>query len=169
MVPHLWVRMRVFIVLFLKFWTAQAFVPNSIDLIRKSGLRGCVDCSFRTNHNRVQMTAENVGGPATLERPEVQRRECIEKSAKERSGNGSEVWDVRIFNDDINTCEHVARMLVQVTGLTELAAYRTMMQSHENGRAVVGRYVYEIAEMYDEALKNNGIICDFVPVEEDFA
>jgi len=78
---------------------------------------------------------------------------------------GSENFEVRIYNDGLNTREFVARCLVQYAGLGELAAYRTMMQAHQNGIAVVGRYVYEVAEMYHDALKNNGIICDITPVD----
>ena len=85
--------------------------------------------------------------------------------AKLRRQVGSEHWEVRIYNDGLNTREFVARCLVQYAGLGESAAYRTMMQAHQNGIAVVGRYVYELAEMYHDALKNNGIICDLIPVD----
>jgi len=61
----------------------------------------------------------------------------------------------------------VARSLVQVTGQSEFAAYQTMMQAHQNGIAVVGRWTYEVAEMYAEGLKKNGIVADMVPVDED--
>jgi ATP-dependent Clp protease adapter protein ClpS len=74
-------------------------------------------------------------------------------------------WEVRIYNDGMNTREFVARCLVQYAGLGESAAYQTMMQAHQNGIAVVGRYVYELAEMYHDALKHNGIICDLIPVD----
>jgi ATP-dependent Clp protease adapter protein ClpS len=40
-----------------------------------------------------------------------------------------------------------------VTGLSEYQAYQTMMRAHQNGMAVVGRYFYEIAEMFHDALK----------------
>eukprot|EP00552_Chaetoceros_brevis_P004810 CAMPEP_0197735586 /NCGR_PEP_ID=MMETSP1435-20131217/860_1 /TAXON_ID=426625 /ORGANISM="Chaetoceros brevis, Strain CCMP164" /LENGTH=44 /DNA_ID= /DNA_START= /DNA_END= /DNA_ORIENTATION= len=42
-----------------------------------------------------------------------------------------------------------------------------MMQAHQNGIAVVGVFVYEVAEMYHGELKKNGIVCDLVPVEEE--
>ncbi|GAX27921.1 ATP-dependent Clp protease adaptor protein ClpS [Fistulifera solaris] len=101
-------------------------------------------------------------GPAVLDRPAVE-----ETPVEERRRMGSEAWEVRIYNDRMNTREHVARALVQVTGMSEMGAYQTMMQAHQNGIAVVGRWVYEIAEMYHDALKKNGIVCDIVPVEED--
>jgi ATP-dependent Clp protease adaptor protein ClpS len=107
------------------------------------------------------------GGPAVLDRPEISRKEQTQDPAKERKDLGSEAWEVRIYNDGLNTREHVARALVQVTGMSEMGAYQTMMQAHQNGIAVVGRWVYEVAEMYHDALKQNGIVCDLVPVEEE--
>jgi ATP-dependent Clp protease adaptor protein ClpS len=106
-------------------------------------------------------------GPAILDRPEISRKERVEDPIKERKDLGSEAWEVRIYNDGLNTREHVARALVQVTGISEMGAYQTMMQAHQNGIAVVGRWVYEVAEMYHDALKKNGIVCDLVPVEEE--
>ena len=110
--------------------------------------------------------AVRTGGPAILDRPAVEKKQ--DKSpVKERKSTGSEAWEVRIYNDGMNTREFVARCLVQITGLSEITAYQTMMQAHQNGVAVVGRYVYEIAEMYHNALKKNGIVCDLVPVDEE--
>jgi ATP-dependent Clp protease adaptor protein ClpS len=106
-------------------------------------------------------------GPAILDRPEISRKERVEDPVKQRKDLGSEAWEVRIYNDGLNTREHVARALVQVTGISEMGAYQTMMQAHQNGIAVVGRWVYEVAEMYHDALKKNGIVCDLVPVEEE--
>eukprot|EP00586_Coscinodiscus_wailesii_P006644 CAMPEP_0172479954 /NCGR_PEP_ID=MMETSP1066-20121228/4771_1 /TAXON_ID=671091 /ORGANISM="Coscinodiscus wailesii, Strain CCMP2513" /LENGTH=121 /DNA_ID=CAMNT_0013240823 /DNA_START=296 /DNA_END=661 /DNA_ORIENTATION=- len=106
-------------------------------------------------------------GPAVLERPAVADKKKSSEPVKTKKRVGSEGWEVRIYNDGLNTREHVARCLVQVTGLTEIAAYQTMMQAHKHGMAVVGRWVYERAEMYRDALKKNGILCDMVPVDED--
>ena len=108
-----------------------------------------------------------VGGPAVLDRPQVERRETKDLPTRERKSQGHEAWEVRIYNDGLNTREHVARSLVQVTGMTEISAYQTMMQAHQNGIAVVGRYFFEIAEMYQDALRKQGIVCDIIPVEEE--
>jgi ATP-dependent Clp protease adapter protein ClpS len=106
-------------------------------------------------------------GPAVLDRPETQRREKIDSPVKERVREGGEAWEVRIYNDGMNTREHVARSLVQITGMTEMTAYQTMMQAHQNGIASVGRFCFEIAEMYNEGLRKQGIISDIVPVDEE--
>ena len=103
------------------------------------------------------------GGPAVLDRPQTH----VDEPTKQRKGQGHEAWEVRIYNDGLNTREYVARSLVQVTGMTEILAYQTMMQAHQNGMAVVGRWVYEVAEMYHDRLRKDGIICDLVPVEEE--
>jgi ATP-dependent Clp protease adaptor protein ClpS len=108
-----------------------------------------------------------MAGPATLERPVTIERQKLEEPVKQRKGMGSEAWEVRIYNDGLNTREHVARSLVQVTGMSEMVAYQTMMQAHQHGIAVVGRWVYEVAEMYHDALRKNGIVCDLVPVDEE--
>jgi ATP-dependent Clp protease adaptor protein ClpS len=108
--------------------------------------------------------------PAVLDRPSKQQRRVEESEqapAKQRKSMGNEAWEVRIYNDGLNTREHVARSLVQVTGMTEMTAYQTMMQAHQNGIAVVGRFLYEIAEMYHDELRKNGIVCDLVPVDEE--
>ena len=105
-------------------------------------------------------------GPAVLDRPAVEKK-ISKDPVKERKTTGSEGWEVRIYNDGKNTREFVARCLVQIVAQSELEAYQTMMQAHQNGIAVVGTYVYEVAEMYYGALKKNGIVCDLVPVEED--
>ncbi len=104
--------------------------------------------------------------PVVVEEPQVEEKKKNSKS-KERSHLGSEVWEVRIYNDGMNTREHVARSLVQVTGLSEFGAYQTMMRAHQNGIAAVGRWCFEVAEMYNEGLRQNGIISDIVPVDEE--
>mmetsp|Transcript_19991 Transcript_19991/g.27773 ORF Transcript_19991/g.27773 Transcript_19991/m.27773 type:complete len:193 (+) Transcript_19991:272-850(+) len=110
-----------------------------------------------------EKTSRQSGNSITIERPEQR----VTDPSKERQSNGSQGWEVRIYNDGINTREYVARSLVQITGMSEMAAYQTMMTAHQNGLAVVGRWVYEVAEMYHDALRKSGIVCDLVPVEED--
>ena len=102
------------------------------------------------------------GGPAVLERPATDQ-----DNRKQKSRTGAEAWEVRIYNDGMNTREHVARSLVQVTGVSEFSAYQTMMQAHQNGIAVVGRWCLEVAELFHEGLEKQGIISDIVPVEEE--
>uniref|UniRef100_A0A7S1GM15 Adaptor protein ClpS core domain-containing protein n=1 Tax=Cyclophora tenuis TaxID=216820 RepID=A0A7S1GM15_CYCTE len=109
-------------------------------------------------------------GTAVMERPETQTEtetKTDETTKKQGKHRGNEQWEVRIYNDRMNTREHVARSLVQITGLSESNAYNTMMQAHQNGMAVVGQWAYEIAELYHDRLKGEGIICDLVPAGGD--
>ena len=102
-----------------------------------------------------------------MDRPQTERKENADSPRKERSRVGGEEWEVRIYNDGMNTREHVARSLVQVTGLSEFKAYQTMMRAHQDGIASVGQWCFEVAEMYNEGLQNSGIISDIVPVDEE--
>ena len=115
----------------------------------------------------LEREAVRVGGPAVLDRPQVERKSKADSPRKQKSRVGGEVWEVRIYNDGMNTREHVARSLVQVTGLSEMNAYQTMMRAHQEGIASVGQFVFEIAELYNEGLRSNGIISDIVPVDEE--
>jgi ATP-dependent Clp protease adaptor protein ClpS len=115
----------------------------------------------------VSLRENGGGGPAVLDRPQVLERTTKQEQQSTTVRRGNEAWEVRIYNDGMNTREHVARCLVQVTSLSEVQAYTCMMQAHQHGMAVVGRWVYEIAEMYHAALQDHGIVCDLVPVEEE--
>ena len=114
-----------------------------------------------------EKTVRTGGGPAVLDRPSTTEKRRVDSPVKERSREGGEAWEVRIYNDGMNTREHVARSLVQITGMTEMTAYQTMMQAHQNGIAAVGRFCFEIAEMYNEGLRTQGIISDIIPVDEE--
>lgn len=112
-----------------------------------------------------EKTVKRTSGPAVLDRPSVDK---VRTPAKDRSQEGGETWEVRIYNDGMNTREHVARSLVQITGMAEMTAYQTMMMAHQNGIASVGLFCFEIAEMYNEGLRKEGIVSDIIPVDEDF-
>mmetsp|Transcript_28555 Transcript_28555/g.43903 ORF Transcript_28555/g.43903 Transcript_28555/m.43903 type:complete len:179 (+) Transcript_28555:190-726(+) len=105
------------------------------------------------------------GGPAVLDRPVTEKKTSSVVQEEEKMNSGE--WKVRIYNDGMNTREHVALSLVKVTGISETAAYDTMMQAHNHGIAVVGRWIYQTAEEYYKNLKNQGIVCDIIPVEEE--
>jgi ATP-dependent Clp protease adapter protein ClpS len=96
---------------------------------------------------------------------EIERRRRESNENDEEYNYNDDQWEVRIYNDGLNTREHVARTLVQVTNLNEYMAYKTMMHAHHHGIATVGQYVYEIAELYNDQLKVSGLVCDIIPVE----
>mmetsp|Transcript_6426 Transcript_6426/g.6336 ORF Transcript_6426/g.6336 Transcript_6426/m.6336 type:complete len:142 (+) Transcript_6426:2-427(+) len=75
-------------------------------------------------------------------------------------------WELRLYDDKTNTREKVARVLVQVTGSSETDAFKTMMNTHKTGCARVGNKLlcYEVAEMYNEGLRKQGILSEIVPI-----
>jgi len=118
-----------------------------------------------------ETTVIETTGPAVLDRPTttttIERKNRTNRPVRDRQDEGDKSWEVRIYNDGMNTREHVARSLVQITGISEMVAYQTMMQAHQNGMACVGRFCFEIAEVYHEGLKVQGIVSDIVPVEDE--
>lgn len=71
-----------------------------------------------------------------------------------------------LLNDAINTRSYVCRILVEVTALSEAESYARMVHAHEHGEAIIGEYCMEYAEHYKEALVNNGLLCEIIPVTE---
>jgi ATP-dependent Clp protease adapter protein ClpS len=101
--------------------------------------------------------------PETVEKRKVKDEESVQKDEKGYEGG----WEVRLYNDPMNKREFVARCLTEICGLSDGAAYDTMMQAHLNGRSVIGRYIYERAEMYYVSLQEHGLFVDMIPVDED--
>ena len=75
-------------------------------------------------------------------------------------------YKLLLFNDNVNRREYVARVLVQnIPDLTQADAYVVMQKAHKSGMAVVGVWVFEMAEAYCEGLKTGGLIASIT--EED--
>lgn len=114
-------------------------------------------------------------GPAILEPPPAVKEDDVVVIEKDRDAQQQQQqrqhkrggWAVRLFNDPMNKREFVAMLLSKIVGLTDGQAYQVMMQAHQNGVAVVGRYDLERAELYKTALLSNGLTSDMVPVEDD--
>lgn len=115
---------------------------------------------------RATITNEQSGGssgPATIDRPKLKKKE----STKNDSKLSSDGWEVRLYNDPYNKREFVARCLVEICGKNDGEAFQVMMQAHNNGKGVIGRYMFERAELYLRSLKEQGLLVDMVPVEDD--
>ena len=56
-----------------------------------------------------------------------------------------EQYNVIMLNDDFTTMEFVVGVLVDIFHKDPITAEALMMQVHKSGRAVVGRYPYDIA------------------------
>lgn len=94
---------------------------------------------------------------------EVVKGEDTEKEPK----NGKNGWEIQLFNDGYNHRTFVAKCLCTICGKTDGQSYQIMMQAHKNGMGVVGRYHYEIAELYYGALKGEGLTVDMVEVDDE--
>lgn len=73
-------------------------------------------------------------------------------------GNGLG-WDsqVVLFNDDVNTFEHVIRCLVSVFGHGERLATKIAVEAHVRGRAIAEVEPREQAEKHAAALRAGGL------------
>merc|ERR1719382_47634 len=73
--------------------------------------------------------------------------------------NAGKKFKLLLFNDNVNRQEYVAKVLqASVPGLTQADAYVVMQKAHKSGMAVVGVWVFELAEAYCDALKAGGLI-----------
>jgi ATP-dependent Clp protease adaptor protein ClpS len=120
---------------------------------------------------RATTTTRIYAGPAILE-PPVKENEVIEKVDKEEQVESKQShkrggWAVRLFNDPMNKREFVALCLSKIVGLSDGQAYQVMMQAHQNGIGIVGRFDLERAELYKTALIDNGLTCDMIPVDDE--
>ena len=67
----------------------------------------------------------------------------------------------------MNKREYVAKCLMEIVGLSEGSSYQVMMQAHQIGIAVIGRYHQERAELYKNSLSEHGLVCDMVPCDDE--
>lgn len=121
--------------------------------------------SLATFHHLPRLTATHsfhlaAAGPATIEKEKVKSPTSEKTTQKDRVKDKG--WAVRLYNDPFNKREFVARCLMTITGMSDGAAYQVMMQAHQNGIAVVGRYHLERAESYLSSLKSEGLFVDMV-------
>ena len=67
-------------------------------------------------------------------------------------------YAVILFNDDVNSMDHVVRSLCRsVPTLSVVKAVRIMIEAHNSGRAVVVVCPLELAELYRDRLESCGL------------
>jgi ATP-dependent Clp protease adaptor protein ClpS len=75
-------------------------------------------------------------------------------------------YKVLLHNDDFNSMEYVAQVLMQtIGGMTQPQAISIMMEAHTNNLALVITCAQEPAEFYCETLKNHGLMSSIEPDE----
>lgn len=71
-----------------------------------------------------------------------------QSSVKERAGDKvkePEQYNVIMLNDDFTSMEFVVKVLTDIFHKDAVTAEALMMRVHNNGKAVVGKYPYDIA------------------------
>eukprot|EP00308_Calcidiscus_leptoporus_P003640 CAMPEP_0119377082 /NCGR_PEP_ID=MMETSP1334-20130426/43078_1 /TAXON_ID=127549 /ORGANISM="Calcidiscus leptoporus, Strain RCC1130" /LENGTH=107 /DNA_ID=CAMNT_0007395871 /DNA_START=124 /DNA_END=447 /DNA_ORIENTATION=+ len=87
------------------------------------------------------------------------------KPSDERQSDPAKKYKLLLFNDNVNRREYVAKVLVSnIPELSQADAYVIMQSAHKNGMAVVGIWLFELAEAYCELLKSGGLISN---IEEE--
>jgi ATP-dependent Clp protease adaptor protein ClpS len=112
-------------------------------------------------------------GADVIEAPPVKEVETQEKKnqneqvTEKKNRQGTEAWEVRLYNDPMNKREFVARCLSRIVGLSDTQSFQVMMTAHKLGIAAVGRFHLERAETYRNALREQGLSVDMVPVDDE--
>lgn len=73
---------------------------------------------------------------------------AVQSSAKGRTKSNikePKQFQVIMLNDDFTTMEFVVNVLVDIFGKNEAIANEIMLTVHKNGKAVVGKYPFDIA------------------------
>jgi ATP-dependent Clp protease adapter protein ClpS len=86
---------------------------------------------------------------------------------QDHASSSTRIWQVRLYDDPVNYQEWIAVCLVTIAGTSEWHAYQTMRKAHSVGEAVIGQYPLEQAESYTHALKQEGLVVEMFPVEDD--
>ena len=144
------------------FGSASAFLSPARSIRGAVALRQSLSPRrFRHDIGSSHASSRLKAGPAVLEPPtkekteeKVEKKEDNKESASNYKRGG---WAVRLFNDPFNKREFVSMVLCKICGLTDGQSYQVMMQAHQNGVAVVGRYDFERAELFKTALVENGL------------
>mmetsp|Transcript_17080 Transcript_17080/g.31900 ORF Transcript_17080/g.31900 Transcript_17080/m.31900 type:complete len:170 (-) Transcript_17080:239-748(-) len=162
-------RTIAFVVVFFATGVSAFVVPNcSVKVARGTD----APITFRRvlaplDGSAVSSDGGGSGGPAVLDKPETVKKSKEDEDIKEKEKQGSEGWEVRLFNDPMNKREFVARCLTEICGLSDGQSYQVMMQAHQFGIAVIGRYHFERAELYHNGLRDQGLFVDMQPVDDD--
>jgi len=73
-------------------------------------------------------------------------------------------YKVILHNDDFTPMEHVVAVLQKVIPrMSVRKAVDIMMEAHTKGKAVATKTHKELAELYEEALNNEGLIASIEP------
>ncbi len=103
----------------------------------------------------------------TLEKsmpPIGQPTETVPKRLTERQFTTEPPYKVILHNDDYTPMEHVIKVLRKVIPRMNMRrAVSIMLEAHTKGKAVVTKCHKELAELYQENLRSEGLISTIEP------
>lgn len=89
-----------------------------------------------------------------------------EKTTATKGVDPGKKYKLLLFNDEKNTRERVVEVLLKcIPGLSKLDAQSIMQKAHTTGMALVGVWVFELAEAYCDLLRSEGLVSDIEPAE----
>ena len=85
---------------------------------------------------------------------------------QQKKNDKAKKYKLLLFNDNVNKREYVAKVLTTtIPDFSQADAYVVMQKAHQSGMAVVGVWVFELAEAYCDGLRARALICSVT--EED--
>lgn len=98
--------------------------------------------------------------PADMEREKERTNVAVLERPPQKTDPGKK-YRVLLFNDEANTREYVIEVLMKyIPGMSAEMAKEITARAHNTGMAVVGIWMYELAEGYSDILKSNGLRSD---------
>uniref|UniRef100_A0A7S3B7I0 Adaptor protein ClpS core domain-containing protein n=1 Tax=Haptolina ericina TaxID=156174 RepID=A0A7S3B7I0_9EUKA len=120
----------------------------------------------RTATRRMAVVSPSMVVDAPVKIPDMAPLLAPTKPGSDRDNEKAKKFKLLLFNDNVNRREYVARVLVgNIPDFSQTDAYRVMQKAHKSGMAVVGVWVFEVAEAYCDRLKSGGLIASVT--EED--
>jgi len=74
-------------------------------------------------------------------------------------------FKVMLYNDDVNTMDHVVRVLMEVFHMTIENAFARMIEAHNDGATICKVEQKEVAEFHSEQLCSYSLCSDIQPAE----
>lgn len=123
--------------------------------------------AFTTNAGRLSsscLASTVIESPPVTKSVELIKKKMRSDQEEKKGGDG---WEIQLFNDPFNHRTFVAKCLSEICGKSDPESYQIMMQAHKNGMGVIGRYHLEIAELYFNSLKAEGLTVQLVEVDDE--
>jgi len=147
--------------------TSALLTPVPTSTQHRSNLALSMSRSSSTVEERVTIRDPTTTIPLTIQ---PTREDSMERRKRNQGAEKYEeqLWEVKVYNDNVNTHEWVARCLVLIVAQTEWQAYQTTKMAHQQGEACLGVWEKELASRYVDGLVQQGLVVDMFPVHHGF-